>query len=142
MPRSMLVTPDLRTEEMDVDLSDAPMVLGGNEHDRLHVAFVDSGMTVAALYSSDAKKVEDPEPNPLASMGRKEAETGDSRFLSDPTRAILGPVLFVGEEGENLTDEEIESIYKGIRAVENYKNDYEEEFTLWRDAVINLTKGL
>ena len=48
----------------------------------------------------------------------------------------------MGEEGEDLTDEEIESIYKGIRAVENYKNDYEEEFTLWRDAVINLTKGL
>ncbi|HIW96795.1 MAG TPA: hypothetical protein H9867_10025 [Candidatus Corynebacterium gallistercoris] len=142
MPRSMLVNPDLTTEEMNIEISEAPRVLGGGADDKLHVAFVESGLTVAALFSSDAKRAEKPEPNPLASMGRKEAETGDSRFLSDPTRAILGPVLFVGEEGQDLSDEEVESIHNGLRAVEHYKEDFPEEFELWRDAVINLTKGV
>ncbi|WP_408925203.1 hypothetical protein ACKFRT_10280 [Corynebacterium sp. YSMAA1_1_F7] len=142
MARSMLVTPDLQAKELDIDLSEAADVLGGSEQDRLHVVFVESGLTVAAIYSSDARKAENPEPNPLASMGRKEQETGDSAFISDPTRAIIGPVLFVGDEGEDLTDEDVESIHTGIRAVENYKADNAEDYQLWHDAVINLTKGV
>lgn len=142
MPRSMLVTPDLQTKEMDIDLSEAADVLGGSEQDRLHVVFVESGLTIAAIYSSDARKAENPEPNPLASMGRKEQETGDSSFISDPARAILGPVLFVGDEGAGLTDEDIESIHNGIRAVENYKEDNAKDYELWYNAVVNLTKGI
>lgn len=142
MARALLVNPDLTYKELDVDFSDAAEVLGGGDHDRLHVAFVESGLTVAAVYSSEARKAEHPEPNALASMGRKESETGDSRFISDPTRAILGPVLFVGEEGQDLTEEEIESVHNGIRAVEHYKADNPEEFKLWHDAVVNLTRGI
>ncbi|QFQ03057.1 hypothetical protein CUROG_08545 [Corynebacterium urogenitale] len=142
MARSLLVTPDLKVEELDIELSQAGEVLGGSGDDRLHVAFVESGLTIAAIYSSEAAKAERPEPNPLASMGRKESETGDSRFLSDPTRAILGPVLFVGEGGADLTDEEVDSVFNGIRALEHYQEDQQEEYLLWHDAVINLTRGL
>lgn len=145
MPRSMLVTPDLKTTEVDVDLESsfdqAAELLGGTPDDRLLVAFTESGVSVAAVYCTAAKDAEQLEPNALASMGRQESETGDSRFISDPTRAILGPVLFVGEEGQGLTDEEVESIEQGIRAVENYKTDNPEEFQLWHDAVVNLTRG-
>lgn len=142
MARSLLVTPDLTVTEVDVELSQAAEVLGGTPADRLHVAFVDSGKTIAAIYSSEAAKAEHPEPNPLASMGRNEGETGNARFLSDPTRAILGPVLFVGEGGADLTEEEIDSVHNGIRAVEHYREDQPDEFILWHDAVVNLTRGL
>ncbi|MBF0581375.1 MULTISPECIES: hypothetical protein [Corynebacterium] len=142
MARSLLVTPDLKVEEHDIELSQAAEMLGGSADDRLHVAFVESGLTIPAIYSSEAAKAETPEPNPLASMGRNESEIGNARFLSDPTRAILGPVLFVGENGADLTDEEVESVHNGIRAVENYRADQPEEFNLWHDAVVNLTRGI
>ena len=142
MARCYLVTPDLQAQEVDTDLSQAAELLGGGAQSKLHVVFNETGTRVAAVYSDDAKKADVLEPNPLASMGRKESETGDSRFISDPTRAILGPVLFVGEEGGDLTDDEIESIENGIRAVKNYREDQPEEFRLWHDAVVNLTRGV
>lgn len=142
MARSILVTPDLKVEEHDVQISQAAEVLGFSADDRLQVVFVESGLSVAAIYSSEAAKVDNPEPNPLASMGRKEQETGDSRFLSDPTRAILGPVLFVGEGGVDLTEEEVQSIHDGVRALQHYREDQPEEFLLWHDAVVNLTRGI
>lgn len=142
MARCLLVKPDLTIEEHDIELSQAPQLLGGSADDRLHVAFAESGLSIPAVYSSDAARAEHPEPNPLASMGRNESDTGDSRFLSDPTRAILGPVLFVGENGADLTDEEVESVHNGLRAVQNYREDQAEEFLLWHDAVVNLTRGL
>ncbi|RAV32125.1 hypothetical protein [Corynebacterium heidelbergense] len=142
MARSLLVTPELDVREMDVDLSQAPELLGGSAGGRLHVAFVESGQHIAAVYSEDAMNKPDAEPNPLASMGRNESDTGNARFLSDPTRAIAGPVLFVGREGEDLTDEEVESVHNGIRAVENYRADNPEEFQLWHDAVLNLHRGV
>lgn len=142
MARCLLVTPDLKVEEHDIELSQAPELLGGSADDRLQVAFVESGVTVPAIYSSEAAKAEMPEPNPLASMGRNAEDTGNARFLSDPTRAILGPVLFVGENGADLTDEEVDSVYNGLRAVENYRVDQPEEFLLWHDAVVNLARGL
>lgn len=142
MARSVLVTPELDTREVDVQLSDAPELLGGSAGGRLHVAFMEGGHTIAAVYSADVSEAADAEPNPLASMGRNESETQNPRFLSDPTRAICGPVLFVGQEGADLSDEEIDSIHKGIRAVENYREDNPEEFRLWRDAVVNLRRGV
>lgn len=142
MARSILVTPDLKVEEHDVQISQAAEVLGFSADDRLQVVFVESGLSVAAIYSSEAAKVDNPEPNPLASMGRKEQETGDSRFLSDPTRAVLGPVLFVGEGGVDLTEEEVQSIHDGVRALQHYREDQPEEFLLWHDAVVNLTRGI
>lgn len=145
MARSLLVTPDLSITEVDVDLENSldqtSELLGGAPDDRLLVAFAESGKPSAAVYCSAARRAENPEPNPLASMGRQESETGDGRFISDPTRAILGPVIFIGEEGQDLTDEEVESIEDGIRAVENYKTDNPEEYKLWHDAVVNLTQA-
>ena len=102
---------------------------------------MESGLSVAAVYSADAEHAEGVKPNPLASMGRNEADTGNASFLSDPTRAIMGNVLIMGTEGEDLTDEEVESVHKGIRAVENYKSDYPDEFQLWSDAAVNLRKS-
>ena len=146
MARCMLVAPDLTATEVDLDLEnnveEAATLLEGTPDDRLHVAFAENDSTITAVYCSAATRSEVLEPNALASMGRQESDTGDSRFISDPTRAILGPVIFVGEEGEDLTDEEIESIHSGIRAVENYKQDNPEEYQLWHGAVVNLTRGV
>ncbi|MDK8511259.1 hypothetical protein QP948_07590 [Corynebacterium bovis] len=163
MARSLLVTPDLTAEEVDVDLSQATDLLGAPADGRLSVAFVEDGRSVACVYASSHS---DPaaagadgtagttgsaagdgdaaspdvasEPNPLASMGRNEQDTGNSAFLSDPTRAICGTVLFTGADGGDLTDEDVETVRRGIRAVENYREDQPEEYRLWRDAVLNL----
>lgn len=138
MPRCVLVTPSLEMKQLDIDIAEVTSILGGGENDRLHVAFVESGLSIAALYSSDARRAEHPAPNPLASMGRNESDTGNSRFLSDPARAIIGPVVFIGEAGQDLTDEEIASIERGIQAVQNYRDDEPEEYRLWHDAAINI----
>lgn len=84
------------------------------------------------------RKDEGAAANPVASLGRNAAATGDGSFFSDPTTAICGPVIFVGAEGEDITLDEIERIKDGIRAARNYRDDYPEEFNLWRNAVYNL----
>ena len=40
-------------------------------------------------------------------------------------------------EGGDVTDEIIEGVENSVRAVENYREDFEEEYRLWRAAVIN-----
>ena len=62
--------------------------------------------------------------------------------MQDPIRAISGPVIFVDAEGEeDYIDEVIASVEHGIRAVKNYREDFSDEYTLWRAAVINSTKS-
>ena len=116
--------------------------MGGTTEDRVSVVFQEDGTTYAALYNPEAK-AEGAEPNPVASLARNAAATGNAAFLQDPIRSICGPVIFVDAEGEDTTiDAVIESVEQGIRAVKNYREDNPEEYTLWRAAVINSDKSL
>ncbi|MEJ5919125.1 MULTISPECIES: hypothetical protein [unclassified Corynebacterium] len=137
MTTGFLVYPDLTHHKIDFELDHAAQFLGGVVDGRVSVAFQEDGSTYAALYNSAAKD-NGAEPNPVASLGRNEAATGNSAFFQDPTTAICGPVIFVDAEGEDISDEEIERVKNGMRAVRHYQDDYPEEFALWRGAVKNL----
>ena len=141
MTVGFLVTPDLTRRKIEFELEHANQFLGGTTEDRVSVVFQDDGTTYAALYNPEAKQ-EGAEPNPVASLARNAADTGNSAFLQDPIRAISGPVIFVDAEGEeDSIDEVIASVEHGIRAVKNYREDFPDEYTLWRAAVINSTKS-
>ena len=60
------------------------------------------------------------------------------RQLQDPSTAISGPVIFTGRDGKSIDDEVVEGIKNTIRAVRTYRQDNEEEYQLWRNAVLNL----
>ncbi|WKD60436.1 hypothetical protein CCICO_01920 [Corynebacterium ciconiae DSM 44920] len=139
MPRGLLVHPDTSSQLITVELDEAASYLNADGQ-RLSVSFRDDGTTVAALYAAEAA-ASGAEPNPVASMGRQEAATGNSAFLSDPTAAICGPVIFVGADGTDITDADIEQVRAGIRAVHNYREDEPEDYALWRGAVLNLARG-
>ncbi|MBV7295483.1 hypothetical protein KRX51_06060 [Corynebacterium sp. TAE3-ERU12] len=139
MLNGFLVNPDLTNRRIVFELEHASQFLGGVEEDRVSVAFQEDGSTYAALYSSSAKD-EGAEPNPVASLGRNTAATGNPAFFTDPTTAVSGAVIFVGAEGEDITDEEIERVNQGIRAVKRYREDHPEEFNYWRSAVLNLAE--
>ncbi|AKK02364.1 hypothetical protein [Corynebacterium epidermidicanis] len=134
-----LVNPDLTSRKIEFELEHAAQFLGRVDNERVSVAFQEDGKTLAALYSSDAKS-EGAEPNPVASMAKNEAATGNSAFFTDPTSAICGPVIFVGAEGADITDADIERVEDGIRAARNYKEDEPEDYSLWRGAVLNLNR--
>ncbi|MEJ5927929.1 hypothetical protein WG915_04760 [Corynebacterium sp. H128] len=137
MTLGYLVNPDLTSRKIEFELEQAAQFLGRVESDRVSVAFQEDGTALAALYSPDARE-DGSEPNPVASMARNEAATGNSAFYTDPTTAICGPVIFVGVAGEDISDADIERVEHGIRAARNYRADEPEDFQLWRDAVINL----
>ncbi|ALA66752.1 hypothetical protein CLAC_02315 [Corynebacterium lactis RW2-5] len=137
MTKGFLVNPDLTHRVIEFELDSAAAFLGGVSTDRVSVAFQEDGSQYAALFNANAK-AEGAEPNPVASLGRNEAATGNSAFFSDPTTAICGPVLFVDAQGEDITDAEIDKVKHGMRAVRHYRDDYPEEFALWRGAVMNL----
>lgn len=137
MITGFLVSPDLSHRSISFELDHAAQFLGGVTDDRVSVAFQDDGNSFAALYNPDARE-NGAEPNPVASLGRGHAATGDSAFISDPTAAISGPVIFVGAEGQDIALDEIERIKDGIRAVRTYREDNEEDYRLWRAAVLNL----
>lgn len=137
MIKGFLVNPDLTHRTIEFELDAAATFLGGVSSDRVSVAFQEDGTDYAALYNPKAKD-EGAEPNPVASLGRNEAATGNSAFFSDPTTAICGSVIFVDAEGNDIGDEEIDRIKDGMRAVRHYHDDYPEEFQLWRAAVKNL----
>ncbi|MDK8498106.1 hypothetical protein QP916_05490 [Corynebacterium accolens] len=141
MTVGFLVNPDLTRRKIEFELEHANQFLGGTTEDRVSVVFQDDGTTYAALYNPEAKQ-EGAEPNPVASLARNAADTGNSAFLQDPIRAISGSVIFVDAEGEeDSIDEVIASVEHGIRAVKNYREDFPDEYTLWRAAVINSTKS-
>lgn len=137
MTTGFLVSPDLSYRVIEFELEHAAQFLGGVVDDRVSVAFSEENKTYVALFNAEAK-ANAAEPNPVASLGRNEADTGNSAFISDPTRAISGPVIFVGAEGEDITIDEINSVKDGIRATRNYLKDYEEDYHYWRAAVLNL----
>ncbi|APT84087.1 hypothetical protein [Corynebacterium aquilae] len=132
-----LVHPDLTSRAIDFEIDDASKYFGELKGERVAVAFQEDGSSFAALYSAAAAAA-GAEPNPVASMGRNEAETGNSAFFSDPTRAICGVVIFVGHEGEDISKEDIAKIDDGIRAAKHYRQDFPQEYALWRNAVLNM----
>lgn len=137
MIKGFLVNPDLTHRTIEFELDAAATFLGGVSSDRVSVAFQEDGTDYAALFNPKAKE-EGAEPNPVASLGRNEAATGNSAFFSDPTTAICGSVIFVDAEGNDIRDDEIERVKHGMRAVRHYRDDYPQEFELWRSAVRNL----
>ncbi|MDO5031253.1 hypothetical protein [Corynebacterium sp.] len=142
MTAGFLVNPDLTRRSVNFELDSAAEFLGGATEDRVSVAFQEDGSTYAALFNPNAK-AEGAEPNPVASLARNAADTGNSAFLQDPIRAICGPVIFVAADGEDHNiDEVIAAVEHGIRAVKNYREDMPEEYNLWRNAVINSDKSV
>lgn len=141
MLHGLLVNPDLSRRVIEFELEHAQQLLGGATEGRVSVAFQEDGSTYAALYNHDAH-AEGAEPNPLASLARNNADTGNSAFFTDPIRAIHGPVIFVdaqGEEDEETNNIEVivAAVEHGVRAVKNYREDYPEEYQLWRAAAMN-----
>lgn len=137
MTTGFLVSPDLTHRTISFEIEHAAQFLGGVIDDRVSVAFQEDGSTFAALYNPEAK-AHGAEPNPVASLARNQAATGNPEFLTDPTAAISGPVIFIGAEGQDIGLDEIERVKDGIRAVRNYREDNSEEFGYWRAAVLNL----
>lgn len=132
-----LVNPDLTARTIEFELEHANQFLGGTTEDRVSVAFQEDGSTYAALFNPNAK-AEGAEPNPVASLARNAADTGNSAFLQDPIRSICGPVIFVHAEGEEESvDRVLKAVDLGIRAVKNYRDDNPDEYALWRAAVMN-----
>lgn len=60
-----------------------------------------------------------------------------TRWLTDPTRAISGLVIFTARDVASVDERTIDKVLQAIRAVENYRDDNAEEFELWRNAVKN-----
>ena len=142
MTSGFLGNPDLTRRKIEFELEHANQFLGGATEDRVSVVFQDDGSTYAALFNPQAK-AEGAEPNPVASLARNAADTGNSAFLQDPIRAISGPVIFVEADGESDNfDAVIDAVENGIRAVRNYREDFPEEYNLWRAAVINSDKSV
>ncbi len=140
MITGFLVSPDLAHRAVTFELEHANQLLGGVTGGRLSVSFQDDGTTFAALYDPRAHERGE-EPNPVASLGFGAASTGNPAFLSDPVRAISGPVIFTGAEGQSITTEEINRVRDGIRAVRAYREDHGEDYRLWRAAVLNLGRS-
>nr|WP_306428871.1 hypothetical protein [Corynebacterium sp. 76QC2CO] len=132
----LLVNPDLTHRVIEFDLEHANQFLGGTVEDRVAVAFQEDGSTYAALFNPGAK-AEGAAPNPVASLARNTAATQNPAFLQDPMNAICGSVIFVESEGNEVSEGIVQAVKDSIRAVENYLEDFPEEYALWRAAVRN-----
>lgn len=139
MTAGFLVNPDLTRRQIEFELDHAQEFLGGDKEDRVSVVFQEDGSTYAALFNPEAK-AEGAEPNPVASLARNAADTGNASFLQDPIRAISGPVIFVDAEGNDDIETVIAAVEHGIRALNNYREDSPEEYELWHNAVRNSDK--
>ncbi len=132
-----LVNPDLTYHRIVFDIDSANQFLGPVVRENVRVAFVTQGEIFEALYSPEARDNR-AAPNPVASMARNTAATDNPNFLQDPVSAISGPVIFLGRDGRSIDDESVEEIKQSIRAVRNYREDNEEEWQLWENAVLNM----
>ena len=133
----LLVNPDLTYHRIVFDLDDANQFLGPVVRESVEVAFVQQDNEFEAYYSPQARENR-AAPNPLASMARNQAATDNPNFLTDPSTAISGPVIFMGRHGKSIDDDIVEQIKQAIRAVRNYKVDNAEEYELWYNAVLNM----
>ncbi len=132
-----LVNPDLTYHRIVFDMDSANQFLGPVVRDSVRVSFVNHENEYEAIFSPEARENR-AEPNPVASMARNTAATDNPNFLQDPSTAISGPVIFMGRGGHSIDDEIVNEIKQAIRAVRHYRDDNEEEFGLWRNAVLNL----
>lgn len=141
MTRGYLVQPDLTAKAIEFDIDNAAEYIGGTAEDRVAVAFQQrENATLAALHMTH-EQGDGVEPNAVASMAKSEAATGNSAFFTDPTTAVIGPVIFVGPEGEDISFAQIALVDDGIRAVKNYMEDEPEDYALWRAAALNLPEA-
>gem|GEM_PF-1772273 len=131
-----LVNPDLSYRRIVFDMDTAHRFLGAVANDFVDVAFEQEGNRFHAIFNPEAA-ARGEEPNPVASLARNTADTANPDFLTDPTRAISGPVIFSARDGRSVDEETIDSVEQAIRAVRNYREDHEEEYQLWRNAVLN-----
>ena len=86
MTTGFLVNPDLSRRIIEFELEQSNQFLGGATEDRVSVAFQDDGQTYAALFNPNAK-ADDADPNPVASLARNAAATGNSAFLQEIGRS-------------------------------------------------------
>lgn len=133
----LLVNPDLTYRRIVFDTETASRFLGPVVRESVHVAFVNQDNMFEAVFSPEARENR-AAPNPVASMARNTAATDNPNFLQDPATAISGPVIFMGRGGQSIDDEIVDEIEQSIRAVRNYREDNEEEWALWENAVLNL----
>ncbi|OHR21183.1 hypothetical protein [Corynebacterium sp. HMSC034A01] len=131
-----LVNPDLTYRRIVFDEDTVRATLGGVTDEVADVAFDQDGNRFHAIFRPDAAQLGQ-EPNPVASLARNTAETDNPEFLTDPTRAVCGPVIFTASDGDSVNEDTIAEVLQAIRAVENYRADNAEEFELWRNAVLN-----
>lgn len=132
-----LVNPDLTYHRIVFDIDDANQFLGPVVQETVKVSFVQQDNQYEAIYSPQARENR-ALPNPVASMAQATAATDNPNFLQDPAAAISGPVIFTARGGHSIDDEIVGEIKQAIRAVRNYREDNEEEFTLWENAVFNM----
>lgn len=132
MTAGILVHPDGRTEAVDFDPAAQDNIVGGSPV-QAAAAFSEETTSCRMVFNSFPEG-ESAEPNPIASLARMEAATGNSRFFVDPTRAVTGVAVFYFAAEKEI----LEGIEQAARAVENYKADYPEEYRLWHNAVMNL----
>lgn len=132
-----MVNPDLTYRRLIFDLDHASQFLGPVVRENVRVAFVGQDDIFEALFSPQAREHR-AQPNPVASMARNTAATENPNFLQDPGSAISGPVIFLGRGGHSIDDDIVEQVKQAIRAVRNHREDNEEEFRLWENAVLNM----
>ena len=133
----LLVNPDLTYRRIVFDLADANHFLGPVVLDTVRVAFMEQEEEFEAIYSPSARE-DRAKPNPVASLAKNHAATGNPSFLQDPVTAISGPVIFTGRKGSSINDDIVEEIKQTIRAARHYRDDNPAEFQLWENAVLNM----
>ncbi|SDS47308.1 hypothetical protein [Corynebacterium timonense] len=133
----VLVQPDCDYRRVIFRPEDASRLIGAVEAAATTAAAFEQEGERYALFFDPLADTQGGEPNPVASLARNTADTANPEFLADPTRAICGSVLFAAQEGGNLGEATVEAIAQAVRAVSNYRADNEDEYELWRNAVVN-----
>ncbi|WP_018023359.1 hypothetical protein [Corynebacterium ulceribovis] len=141
MTTGYLVRPDFSTEivEFNTD-AEAAALIGAEveEIERAHVVFSRPNLDPMVMIFSRAFRDEEVEPNPVSTLGREERKLGDSSFLTNPTAAKYGPVIFLGVNGQSIDEDDKQDIESGIQAAKNYLDDNPVDAELWRNAARNL----
>lgn len=137
MINGFFVGPDLSHRRVSFEKDNVAQFLHGTSPESVEVLFTEGGTRLSALFSPEARAHE-MDPNPVVSLGVNRARTGNSAFFTDPTTGVCGPAVIVASDGGDLTDDEVEEVKDGVRAAENYCQDYPDEYLLWRNAVRNL----
>lgn len=135
MITGVLIAPNLERRVVFCAADAAVELLGGTFQAEFPGVFDDTGLVLPVLHNPNAH-AEQAQPNPLASLARRAAATGDSAFFADPIRAVSGPIIVLA--GPVADIERVEAaVEDGVRAVEAALADHPEEFQLWQAAALN-----